>query len=265
MRLCHGLAALSLLLAAACSFDPAGVAASGDDGEESDSGTPPVEENPEIRYHIRILQTQGFQSLIDGVPSEGIDVVFPSAVEASATTYTIELAYQGLVVDTMTAEPGGCADAAVSYCATSNGELGVASTICVDGDFVSVGDGHCPATCSPFVPGTCGAELRCGDLLLSAKPLFARIACTPPGEKEVGQRCGRGEPGDLGFDDCEPTLTCHEGTCRRFCSTAPPVIDPITGQPVPQPGDCLDGEVCFPIPGRPPEFGACLPPLPTDP
>ncbi|MBU1410889.1 hypothetical protein KKC22_05165, partial [Myxococcota bacterium] len=96
-----------------------------------------------------------------------------------------------------------------SLCDVGTGCAG--DTQCVDAGFPSP-MGYCPrpqAACDPINNQQCSDPAACYFF----QYLEPRVQCTEPGANHAGE----GE-GCVSSEQCNPTLTCFEGLCRRLCN-----------------------------------------------
>jgi len=101
------------------------------------------------------------------------------------------------------------------------GDSGSADAMMVDlGDGGSSADAA-PGVCNPVSQMGCDADEKCAQVVENIDPFLARTACVPAGPKKAGQMCESGEPGPMGYDDCEAGLACN-GVCVGICSVGPP-------------------------------------------
>lgn len=102
--------------------------------------------------------------------------------------------------------------------------------------------------CDPVAQTGCSTGEKCSQVTLSAEPeppLETR--CVPAGTRGEFETCSLGDPGDMGFDDCEAGLICFGGVCLEICSA--------------NPDSCLDDATCQEGPGvfpDRPDTGLCL-------
>jgi hypothetical protein len=99
-----------------------------------------------------------------------------------------------------------------NFCATlcDVGNECVDGQLCVDAGYPEP-MGYCPPTqvaCDPVANQQCGASEACYYF----NNLEPRVQCTAPGANHAGE----GE-GCASSEQCNPTLTCFEGTCLRLC------------------------------------------------
>jgi hypothetical protein len=82
------------------------------------------------------------------------------------------------------------------------------------------GPGAPPAgDCEPLTGAGCMAgDEKCSILVESEDPYSTEVTCVPSGNVQVGGLCGFGEPGPLGFDNCQPGGFCLDGLCAPICA-----------------------------------------------
>ena len=86
------------------------------------------------------------------------------------------------------------------------------------------GQGAPPAgDCEPLTGAGCmPGDEKCSILVESEDPYSTTVTCVPSGNVQVGGLCGFGEPGPLGFDNCQPGGFCLDGLCTRICALGGP-------------------------------------------
>jgi hypothetical protein len=72
--------------------------------------------------------------------------------------------------------------------------------------------------CDPLTHAGCAVAEKCSILVESENPYVATVTCVPSGNIPVGGRCGFGEPGPQGADDCLPGGFCLDGLCTPICA-----------------------------------------------
>jgi hypothetical protein len=80
---------------------------------------------------------------------------------------------------------------------------------------------HNGPTCDPVDQLGCEPCDKCDQLVAQDEPLLATTSCVPRGTKQEGETCTRGEPGPLGYSDCDRGLYCDDGVCTSICRVTP--------------------------------------------
>lgn len=183
-------------------------------------------------------------TLIDGVPTNELEVEYGSLEVAAGDVHRVELRHGDVVIARYETAPlaTACVDVhpVAQYsqvvCALESGDIRFLSERVEGAGGACIADGFCGPRCA------CGAGERCTSLVVSLDPFASHLGCAPIGDRREGQTCRLVDDPAGAFDDCGADLLCVEGRCRTACN--------------PKNAACASGTCRF-VPGHAPEIGIC--------